>query len=433
VFLNYILDCLPADVLRIRESDVKQLCLRTRVARGIDLRTYTELTAEELARRAGSSDRTDQHELMECFPVLASEYDYRPVAIDSLPYSGFVVQFGQSCAGDFVHNFGAMQCLERLLDQVDDAGFILLNDYGSSQPVHNEGFEHQRFSGSTSVSLNFALLKSYFGDSGKCQWLEPPEQNGHIYSHLLGHKIGAATVGRFRERFGKAAFDWAREPADAARACLKHGRYDEAATDYGEALAREPRNWALMGEVARFLTFTLRDPSAGCKMAKAALALNPTCSSDLWNTLGDSLFMLGRIEEAQSAFLRALRINPNDVRAHYNLSFVYTRENDLEAALKSIAQGLALDKAGEFREGLLQKQSEVLGVLAQRHQQECRALANRISRRYYQGKPRQDGADSPQAGGGDGKNVDVAGAGGLGSTSEPPPGLLKTPAWPPSP
>jgi len=178
---------------------------------------------------------------------MTSEYDYRPADVEGLPYGRFAVQFGQSHTGDLVHNFGAIRCLEGLLERVDETGFILINDYGSSLPAHSGDFEHQRFSGSTCASVNFALLKSYFADSGKCEWLEPLEQNGHIYSHLLGHRIGADTAQLFTERFGKAAFDWRREPADAARAYLKQGRCDSAATAYGEALAREPRNWALMG------------------------------------------------------------------------------------------------------------------------------------------------------------------------------------------
>jgi len=40
-------------------------------------------------------------------------------------------------------------------------------------------------------------------------------------------------------------------------------------------------------------------------------------------TLGcDALFEWGRTAEAKSAYLRALAINPEDVRARFNLAFV---------------------------------------------------------------------------------------------------------------
>src|SRR5947209_8357134 len=103
-----------------------------------------------------------------------------------------------------------------------------------------------------------------------------------------------------------------------------------------------------------FLTFQLREPRAGVDLAKLALALNPTCSSDLWNTLGDGLFEWGRFAEARSAYEQALRVNDSDVRARYNLAWVHSALQEYEAALAVLAEALALDKTGEHRERLLQ-------------------------------------------------------------------------------
>jgi tetratricopeptide (TPR) repeat protein len=160
---------------------------------------------------------------------------------------------------------------------------------------------------------------------------------------------------------------------------VKAGRLEAALASYEEALRRQPYNWVLMNEVAQFLTFSLRDPLAGAEMARAALACNPTCSAPLWNMLGDSLFELGRVEESRQAFLRALRINPDDGQAHFNLTFVHVRTREHEAALRRIAEALALDRAGTYRERLLQTQSEVLAHLARRHQQEALRATNRVS------------------------------------------------------
>jgi tetratricopeptide (TPR) repeat protein len=101
-----------------------------------------------------------------------------------------------------------------------------------------------------------------------------------------------------------------------------------------------------------------------------ALALNPTCSAELWNTLGDGLFEFGRTEEARSAYLKALDVNESDVRARYNLAWCYAREKNFPAALDMISQALALDKTGEYRERLTQKLSEVMQQVGLRHQQE---------------------------------------------------------------
>src|SRR5262249_49505844 len=235
---------------------------------------------------------------------------------------------------------------------------------------------------STFVGINFPLLKAYFSRADVAYWVEPPEgEKASIHARLLAHSMAPETVARFQERFGKAAHDWLQEPVQQAREYVKTGRFEAALPAYQQALERQPYNWVLMNEVAHFLTFPLRSPAAGLDMARAALACNPSCSADLWNMLGDSLFALGRVEESRQAFRRALEINADDVPARYNLAFVYIRTREYALALQVIAEALALDRARTYREGLLQRQSEVLAQLAQRHQQESLRLANRISTR----------------------------------------------------
>jgi len=113
------------------------------------------------------------------------------------------------------------------------------------------------------------------------------------------------------------------------------------------------------------------------EMAQAALALNPI-SPDLWNTYGDGLFYLGRIPEAHEAFLRALKLNPGDVQARYNLSYTFHQKHNPKAALRALGEGLALDGTGEYRERLLQKQAEILNDLQKRREEKSRCLAGRF-------------------------------------------------------
>jgi hypothetical protein len=80
------------------------------------------------------------------------------------------------------------------------------------------------------------------------------------------------------------------------------------------------------------------------------------------------------------------------VRARYNLAWVHTREKDFPAALTRIAEALALDKTGEYRERLLQKQQEVVARQTQRHQQEYLLLINLVSK---SAKPDKDKAEDP--------------------------------------
>src|SRR5262249_8944551 len=178
-------------------------------------------------------------------------------------------------------------------------------------------------------------------------------------SRLLGKRLGGQTKGRFQELFSKPAQEKLQEPATKARGWLKVGRFEMAADSYRKALQEQPHNWVLLNEVAMFLTFSMRDPKAGMDMAKVALGLNPTCSAELWNTLGDALFEFGRYPEARSAYLRAMEVNNSDVRARYNLVWVCFREKNFAAALEMFAQALALDKTGEYRERLMQKLNEI--------------------------------------------------------------------------
>ena len=380
VFLNYLLDCLPAAVLELEGDQVRQLCVRTCVARNVKLDGRTDMTLNMLQERAKSKDPKAKQELLEVYGLFASEYDYRPVDVATLPHGKFALEFAQRMSKRMLHNYGAIRCLEKLLDLVHDDGMILINDYGQTQVTRDDEFEHQRFSLATFVGVNFPLLKEFFSDKAKYQWIEPSGDGRGIHSRLLGRKFGSDTILRFYERFGDAANAKLQEPLHKARACIKMGRFELAATFYREALDQQPRNWVLLNEISMFLTFNLRDVKAGIDMAKAAIGLNPTCSAELWNTLGDGLYEWGRTEEARSAYHKALAVNSTDVRSRYNLAWVHTRLKDYPAALDMIAQAMSLDKTGEFRDRLLHKQQEVLAHLAQKNQQEYLLLINLVSK-----------------------------------------------------
>ena len=259
-----------------------------------------------------------------------------------------------------MHNYGAIESLQRLGKMVHDDGFILINDYGQRMVTRDEEFEHQRFSLATFVGVNFPLLKAFFTEHDKVQWLEPWGESKGIHTRLLTKNATPELREVFQQIFSEHAHKEMQEPIMQARTCVRVGRFEMAATYYREALDRQPRNWVLLNEISMFLTFSLRDPKAGADMAKVALSINPTCSADLWSTLGDALYEFGRTAEASSAYLKALDVNESDVRARYNLAWTCTREKNYPAALEIIAEALALDKTGEYRERLLQKQAEVL-------------------------------------------------------------------------
>jgi tetratricopeptide (TPR) repeat protein len=394
VFLNYLLDCLPAAVLQLEGEVVKQLCVRTCVGRNVKLEDHTDMRVEALQARAKSQDPKSRQELLEVFGLFASEYDYRPVDVETLPHGRFVSEYGRKLSKRVLHSYGAIQALQKLLDMVHNQGFILINDYGQTQATRDEEIEHQRFSLATFVGVNFPLLKAFFTKE-KRSFVEPPGEERSIHSRLLGRKLGAETQTRFLERFGAATQDRLQEPINQARACAKAGRFELAATHYYEALSRQSRNWVLLNEISVFLIFSMRDARAGIDMVKLALALNPACSADLWNTLGDGLYESGRAAEARSAYQKALEVNSTDLRSRYNLAWVYTREGNYVAALAKLAEALSLDKTGEYRDRVLQKQQEVLAQLTQRNRQEYLLLVNLVSR-FAKRKDKDDEPARPE-------------------------------------
>lgn len=380
VFLNYLLDSLPATVLKIDGDVVKQLYVKTCLARGVRLSDYTDLSAQDLADRAKSQEPRTKRELANLFDLFASEYAYECVNPDVVPYGRFAVDFARSKQiGCVLHNYGAIQSLERLLSLLHPQGFALINDYGSAEVKDFEkGFEHQRFGDSVAVGVGFPLIEEYFRLESHSQVIAPSEANGHIHSRLIGNQILPRLADRFQALFSKSHFELVREPSRRATTLVQNRRYETAAVAYRDAIQRQPSNWMLMSEAAKFLSFTLRDPRAGLEMIRVALGLNPM-SAELWNTLGDTLFLLERYQAAGQAFRRAIILDPEEVRARYNLAFVLEQDKDYAAALKVIADALVLDKQGAYREGLLRKQGEILQQLAKRSHERGLRGVNRVT------------------------------------------------------
>lgn len=380
VFLNYVLDCLPAAVLKMQDGQIHQLYAQTSIAGHNRWRPFLNVSEEELLFLARSTSLEERCQLMPIANLLLSEYRYQPVQTEAVPYARFVRDVVQDAAGrPVLVNHGAMQSLEALLALVKEDGFILVNDYGQTNGIVCEDFEHQRYSYSTSIGLNFPLLREFCVREAHAVWTEPAVDDESLHSRLLMCGDNACLASRFEECFGEAARKYFNEPAMRARDLARVGRLHAALGEYREAVAREPFNWTLLNEVSRFLTFGMSNPRAGLDMAGVAIEQNPACSAEVWNTAGDSLFRLNRIEESRSAYRRALEIGPDDVRARYNLAWVHLATGEYEDGLKRVAEALALDQRGEFRDALLQKQAELLGQLDHRNRQSYHGLADRIS------------------------------------------------------
>ncbi len=214
VFLNYLLDCLPALVLRVEGEQVEQLHVRTCLPAGTAWRGHAGASLEELKRLAASADWLPREELLAVYPFCLAEYRYLPTRREDVPFADFALEEARRAAGrPVLHNHGALTCLEGILGLLAEGGIVLINDYGQGKEGTAEEFEHQRFSLATFVGLNFPLLGSYFQAKPEVRWAEPEEGEASVHARLLTRGTGAETQARFLECFHKKVAG----AADAAR------------------------------------------------------------------------------------------------------------------------------------------------------------------------------------------------------------------------
>jgi tetratricopeptide (TPR) repeat protein len=122
-----------------------------------------------------------------------------------------------------------------------------------------------------------------------------------------------------------------------------------------------------MGETAEFL-LRAGDLVNGTELARMALDRNPWYSAWLWNTFGDGLYAMERYGDAQNAYEAAARVNPADVAANFNLSFVHARSGRQRDALEALAKALIHDFTGEYRERIIEQQQAIMRSLSVRWQ-----------------------------------------------------------------
>jgi tetratricopeptide (TPR) repeat protein len=375
VFTNYLLDVLPAAVIRQADGGLEQLCVRTSLLDDPSaVAQYTRRSCEEIRRLA--EDPEGRPELLPLLPVLELETRFEPLAEGTIPHVAEALEWGAGL-GRVLLNYGALTAIDKWLGRLSPTGIMLICDYG---PVRREDVETQsalqRFGGSTAHGLNWPLVEHHAEQRG-IRALSAPDDDGRaIHTRLLASHPGPAMLEVFQNRFGKATHDYRQAPVDRARAAVAAGRREEALECYKNALVTDARNWYLIGEAAEFVGTGLRDFAAGVDLARAALERNPWYSTWLWNVLGDCLFCMERFDDAHQAYVQASRIDPRDARTQLNLAYTLAARGDQAQALTAIACGLAQDQ-GLYRTRLLEKQQQILLASSARWLAEQERLARR--------------------------------------------------------
>ena len=381
VFCNYVLDSLPAAVLRRRGGVWEQRCERTWITDDAALlRQYTALSTGEIRECAASEAPENLERILPLLPLLETEAEFVPVGEKGPP--GVEELSATGGAEPFTYNYGALDCLETALRSLEPEGFILINDYDAA-PCG------QRFGPCAAIGLNFPLMEDRLRRAGVSVREAEGDARCRVHARLLLRLDLAATRGAFESRFSAAAQGKIREPAEQARRQAEHGLLREALHSYRLALERNPKNWQLIGDVAGFVAEELNDPATGVELARSAIELNPWYSPDLWNVLGDCLARLGRHAEAHECYGQAYRMHPENPRASLRLAGSWLRLGDPVRCLETIAQGLAYDSKSMLRHLLLEKQQEAIAALSVRWNREFER-ANRREAGYDSGISQED-------------------------------------------
>jgi tetratricopeptide (TPR) repeat protein len=380
VFCNYVLDVLPARIVRRSGDNLEQLCVRSHVPDGETVLRAAGLASLEEARTLAASGRFDDlRRLLRLLPQLELETSFLPWS----PATPMEIAFASALADHerAILNHGALACVDQIVHHLHPQGLLLVNDYG---PVRSDDVSNhlgvQRFGGSVALGLNFPWIERVFGEAGfACATPEGDEQR-RIHTRTFARTLGPRTAQALHQHFGLARDRALDTPQEQARAHLAAGRRNDALDAYRRAIESNPGDWQILGEAAEYIGLQLGDHAAGLELVRAALERNPWRSSWLWNILGDCLFYRSRLADAHAAFVQAQRIDPEDPRTNLNLAYTLSAQDDQAGALAAIARGLAGDGQGHYRPRLLEKQGQVLAAIADRAAAEKARLARRAQR-----------------------------------------------------
>ncbi len=365
VFANYVLDSLPAAVLRRSGDGWQQLCARATVRDENRFACGRDSTVDWMRETARSDRIEDLLDLLPLLPFLEAELAFLDVQGTGPEGwdSALAEDAGDADGSVIVHNYGAERCLDTLLQQLDQAGFILVRDYGNTADQPRHTVNAQRFGGATAVPVDFVRLERRL----RARFIEvvSPQRESVMHSRLLTRGPSSESRRVFAERFDTPAS--ARHEAVAhARQLAEQGLFREALDAYHLLINAAPRDWRVLGDAAHLAATRLGDPASGLELARIALTLNPWFSPFLWNVQGDCLAALNRVDDAHESYEQALRLHPGSVDTHLRLATSWLRRGDASRSLESVARGLACDAHDMHRHELIECQQSAIETLSRK-------------------------------------------------------------------
>jgi tetratricopeptide (TPR) repeat protein len=378
IFANYILDNLPATVLFLRGNSTFELQVRTSLDANSKLGDRNKRAIEQLERCLASAEPIADARLIDAYKSFVLDTQYVRITREELPHERLLPLAGADEQGLCLHSYGALQCLDACCQLLRPGGLMIIADYGhTANDLRSEVFEYQHFGGSIAIGVNFAELQALVSNHVDHQWFAPEEEIEQIIYRAVGHRLSAEVADSVRQTFSKKRLEALVRPVVEGMALAEKNQLEAARWSFYKAFNEQPRNWVVVNAVASFFAYQLKDYDRAARIADYGLAMNPI-SVELWNVRGDCHYYRDRYDEAESAFRKAIALNPWDIRGRYNLAFVLADTSRTAEALAVLGEALGLDRDGDFREKLLQKQSDLLTQMERTYNEERLRLANRF-------------------------------------------------------
>jgi len=116
---------------------------------------------------------------------------------------------------------------------------------------------------------------------------------------------------------------------------------ENAALQYREAIKKSPSDWRLHWNYGKLLTDGLKDYEAAAEQGRLLQKYLPH-SYLVYTSSGAISRGLGDLDEAVTYYLRAIRLKPTCIEAHYYLALVYQRQDKIDESIEYYSKTLQL-------------------------------------------------------------------------------------------
>jgi tetratricopeptide (TPR) repeat protein len=116
---------------------------------------------------------------------------------------------------------------------------------------------------------------------------------------------------------------------------------ENAAQQYREAIKKSPSDWRLHWNYGKLLTDGLKDYKAAAEQGRLLQKYLPH-SYLVYTSLGAISRGLGDLDEAVTHYLKAIRLKPTCIEAHYYLALIYQRQDKIDGSIEYYSKTLQL-------------------------------------------------------------------------------------------